>query len=166
MPFATIPTPNPFAMIPFLTISTIPIHDDLNDFNDSHWRHSGRFWFPLATIWTIPIPIGDADSYSWQSSTILDDSDPSRRFLGVRTIRDDPKIVTAVQRLFASHSSPICLPSPSPLFGIGKFLFFFFFFTFMFICLGSRTGGKRRIGINGMFSYEDCCCVLFWFAGW
>ena len=35
--------------------------------------------------------------------------------------------------------------------------------TFMFICLGSRTGGKARIGINGMFSYEYCCCVLFWF---
>ena len=35
--------------------------------------------------------------------------------------------------------------------------------TFMFICLGSRTGGKARIGINGMFSYECCCCVLFWF---
>ena len=141
-----------------------PIRDDpiLDDFDDSHSRRSQRF--PLETIWTIPIPIGDTDSYSWRSSTILDNSDPSRRFLAVRTIHDDPKIVTAVQRLFASHSSLIRFPSPSPLFGIGKILFFFF--TFMFICLGSRTDGKTRIGINGMFSYEYCCCVLFWFAGW
>ena len=145
-----------------------PIRDDpiLDDFDDSHSQRSQRFQrFPLAMIWTILIPIGNADSYSWRSSMILDDSDPSRRFLAIWTIRDNPKIVTVIQRLFTSHSSPIHLPSSSPLFGISKF-FFFFFFTFMFICLGSRTGGKTRIGINGMFSYEYYCCVLFWFAGW
>ena len=106
-----------------------PIRDDpiLDDFDDSHSQRSQRFQrFPLAMIWTILIPIGNADSYSWRSSMILDDSDPSRRFLAVRTIRDNPKIVTAVQRLFASHSSPIRLPSSSPLFGIDKFFFFFF----------------------------------------
>ena len=68
----------PFASI--LTISTIPIHDDLNNFDDSHWRRSGRFRFPLATIWTILIPIGDN----------LDDSNSHSRhwFLFVMILND------------------------------------------------------------------------------
>ena len=141
----------------------------------SQWSHSWRFrWFPFTTISTIStIPIGDDldDSDSHGRRSIRDDS---QRFLTIRTLHDDSwqfgPFVTIPKssppsndsspptaRRFASLRRRLCLESIS---------FFFFFFHFMFICLGSRTGGKTRIGINSMFSYEYCCCVLFWFAGW
>ena len=145
-------------MIPFLTISTIPIHNDLNDFNDSHWQRSGRFRFPLATL----IPIHDDPQWFLTIRTLHDDSWQFGPFVTIpksSPSSNDSSPPTA--RRFASLRRRLCLES------VSSFLFFLFlFFTFMFICLGSRTGGKTRIGINGMFSYECCCCVLFWFAGW
>ena len=121
---------NPFAMIS--TISTIPIGDDLNNpipigddlaHSDSHWRRSS----------TILIPIRDTDSHSRRLSTIpirtLHDNswrfEPFTRISKssppIRTIRDDPEVVTAIQRPSASHRSPIrlirqCLPLLLPLF--------------------------------------------------
>ena len=140
-------------MIPFLTISTIPIHNDLNDFNDSHWRRSGRFWFPLATL----IPIRDNPQWFLTIRTLHDDSWQFGPFVTIpksSPSSNDSSPPTA--RRFTSLRRRLCLESISS----------FFFFHFMFICLGSRTGGKTRIGINGMFSYEYYCCVLFWFASW
>ena len=148
-PFATIPTLNPFATIPFVTIlfSTIPIGDDLIDFDDSYWWWSRRFQFPLVMTSTIPIPIGDDPWWFWFPFATLihicDADSHSRR--------------SSLHRGLCSELVSF------------YFIYFIFFspslFTFMFICLGSRTGGKTRIGINGMFSYKYSCCVLFWFVG-
>ena len=151
-PFATIPTPNLFATIPFAKpIRDNPIRDD-PILNDSHWRRSQRFRrFPLVTILTIPIPIGDdlndSDSHWRWSLTIL-----------IPICDTDPHL----QCWFPFVT---ILPSPWPLFSeLVSFYFIYLIiftpslFTFMFICLGSRTGGKTRIGINGMF--QLLCSVL------
>nr|POE92653.1 hypothetical protein CFP56_35196 [Quercus suber] len=59
--------------------------------------------------------LDDSNTHSRRSSAILDDSDPSRRFWAIRTIHDDPKVLTTIQQPFTSHSSPIRLPPPTTL---------------------------------------------------
>ncbi|KAK9995414.1 hypothetical protein SO802_020100 [Lithocarpus litseifolius] len=122
--FAIHSTQNPFATP--ICASAEPICDGLDDFDDSHSRRCQRFRSHWRRSSTIPIPIRDADSHPRRSSTIPDDSDPSRRFLAVRTIRDDLEVVATdldhsrrsqSRRRFDSFA--VASPLLSPLFGIG-----------------------------------------------
>ena len=110
-------------MIPFLTISTIPIHNDLNDFNDSHWRWSGRFWFPLATL----IPICDDPQWFLTIRTLHDDSWQFGPFVTIpksSPSSNDSSPPTA--RRFTSLRRRLCLES------VSSFFFFFHFYVYLF----------------------------------